>query len=96
MSDFPPSAMHDTAAVWTMVTLTTSATLVTLMQSMSSLPLFLLALPAGALADTVDRRKLKDDRKVEEAVLECDECGEPRVTHHPMKNVRRVRPRRQS
>lgn len=52
------SAMHDTAAVWTMATLTTSVTLVTLMQSMSSLPLFLLALPAGALADIVDRRKL--------------------------------------
>lgn len=52
------SAMHDTAAVWTMATLTTSATLVTLMQSMSSLPLFLLALPAGALADIVDRRKV--------------------------------------
>lgn len=52
------SAMHDTAAVWTMTTLTTSATLVTLMQSMSSLPLFLLALPAGALADIVDRRRV--------------------------------------
>jgi MFS family permease len=52
------SAMHDTAAVWTMATLTTSVTLVTLMQSVSSLPLFLLALPAGALADIIDRRKL--------------------------------------
>lgn len=52
------SVMHDTAAVWTMATLTTSATLVTLMQTMSSLPLFLLALPAGALADIVDRRKV--------------------------------------
>mgnify|MGYP000859638941 CR=1 FL=1 len=52
------SAMHDTAAVWTMTLLTSSATLVTLMQSVSSLPLFLLALPAGALADIVDRRRL--------------------------------------
>lgn len=52
------STLHDTAAVWTMATLTASATLVTLMQTMSSLPLFLLALPAGALADVVDRRKL--------------------------------------
>lgn len=52
------SALHDTAAVWTMTTLTHSATLVTLMQSMSSLPLFLLALPAGALADILDRRKV--------------------------------------
>jgi MFS family permease len=52
------STLHDTAAVWTMATLTASPTLVTLMQTMSSLPLFLLALPAGALADIVDRRKL--------------------------------------
>jgi MFS family permease len=52
------STLHDTAAVWTMATLTASATLVTLMQTMSSLPLFLLALPAGALADLVDRRKV--------------------------------------
>lgn len=50
--------MNDTAAVWTMTTLTTSPTLVSLMQTMSSLPLFLLALPAGALADLVDRRRL--------------------------------------
>ncbi|RYD63154.1 MAG: MFS transporter, partial [Verrucomicrobiaceae bacterium] len=52
------STLHDTAAVWTMTTLTSSATLVTLMQTVSSLPLFLLALPAGALADMVDRRKV--------------------------------------
>jgi len=52
------SFMHDTAAVWTLTTLTTSPTLVTLMQSMSSLPMFFLALPAGALADMVDRRNV--------------------------------------
>lgn len=52
------STLHDTAAVWTMTSLTTSATLVTLMQTMSSLPLFFLALPAGALADLVDRRRV--------------------------------------
>lgn len=52
------STMHDTAAVWTMTSLTSSAQLVTLMTAMSSLPLFLLALPAGALADIVDRRRV--------------------------------------
>jgi len=52
------TTMNDTAAVWTMATLTTSPTMISLMQTMSSLPLFLLALPAGALADLVDRRKL--------------------------------------
>jgi MFS family permease len=50
--------MNDTAAVWTMATLTGSATMVSLMQTMSSLPMFLFALPAGALADLVNRRRL--------------------------------------
>lgn len=50
--------MNDTAAVWTMTSLAASPLLVALMQTMSGLPLFLLALPAGALADLVDRRKL--------------------------------------
>lgn len=52
------TTMNDTAAVWTMTTMTSSPLLVSLMQTMSSLPLFLLALPAGALADLVDRRRL--------------------------------------
>lgn len=52
------TTMNDTAAVWTMTTLSGSATMVSLMQTMSSLPLFLFALPAGALADLVDRRRL--------------------------------------
>jgi MFS family permease len=41
-----------------MTTLTTEPLLVALMQTASSLPLFLLAFPAGALADVVDRRRL--------------------------------------
>ncbi len=52
------TTMNDTAAVWTMTTLTGSPTMVSLMQAMSSLPLFLFALPAGALADLVNRRRL--------------------------------------
>jgi len=52
------TTMNDTAAVWTMTTLTNSPTMVSLMQAMSSLPLFLFALPAGALADLVNRRRL--------------------------------------
>lgn len=52
------TTMNDTAAVWTMTTLTGSATMISLMQTMASLPMFLLALPAGALADLVDRRRL--------------------------------------
>ncbi len=50
--------MHDTAAVWLMTSLTTSTLLVALMQTATSLPVLFLALPAGALADIVDRRRL--------------------------------------
>ncbi len=52
------TTMNDTAAVWTMTTLSGSPMMISLMQTMSSLPLFLFALPAGALADLVNRRKL--------------------------------------
>ncbi|HWB02305.1 MAG TPA: MFS transporter [Verrucomicrobiales bacterium] len=55
------STMNDTAAVWTMggmVTLDRVPVMTSLMQTMSSLPLFLLGLPAGALADLVDRKRL--------------------------------------
>lgn len=52
------STMNDTAAVWTMTSLTKSPVMVSLMQTMSSLPLFLLGLPAGALADLVSRRRV--------------------------------------
>jgi MFS family permease len=50
--------MHDTAATWLMTTLTASTLMVALMQTATSLPVLFLALPAGALADVVDRRKL--------------------------------------
>ncbi|WP_277127774.1 MFS transporter [Chlorogloeopsis fritschii] len=51
--------MHDVGAAWLMTTLAPdSPFLVALMQAAASLPFFLLALPAGAIADVVDRRKL--------------------------------------
>jgi MFS family permease len=49
---------HTTAAAWLMATLSPSPLLVSLMQTAASLPFFVLALPAGALADVVDRRRL--------------------------------------
>ncbi|HEY4814568.1 MAG TPA: MFS transporter [Chthoniobacterales bacterium] len=49
---------HDTAATWVMNTLSPSAFLLSLMSTVASLPFFLFTLPAGALADMVDRRKL--------------------------------------
>lgn len=50
--------MYAAAAGWLMSTLTTSATLVAMVQVVTTLPMFLLALPAGAISDIVDRRKL--------------------------------------
>jgi MFS family permease len=50
--------MHSTGAVWLMTSLTPSPLMVALVQTATSLPPFLLALPAGALADVVDRRRL--------------------------------------
>ena len=50
--------MHDVAAGWLMTSLAPSPLLVALVQTATSLPMVLLALPAGALADIVDRRKL--------------------------------------
>ena len=49
--------MHDVAAAWLMTTLTSDPALVALVQTASTLPMFLLGLPSGALADIVDRRR---------------------------------------
>jgi MFS family permease len=49
--------MNDVAAAWLMTTLTTSPVLVALVQTASTLPVFLLGLPSGAFADILDRRR---------------------------------------
>lgn len=49
--------MHDVAAGWLMTSLSTSPVMVALIQTASTLPVFLLAIPAGALADIFDRRR---------------------------------------
>lgn len=49
--------MNDVAAAWIMTSLTSSPTLVALVQTASTLPVFLLGLPSGALADILDRRR---------------------------------------
>jgi len=49
--------MNDVAAAWTMTTLTSKPIWVALVQSASTLPVFLLGLPSGALADMLDRRR---------------------------------------
>jgi MFS family permease len=50
--------MQDVGAGWLMTSLTTSPSLVALVEAADSLPVMLLALPAGAIADIVDRRRL--------------------------------------
>ena len=50
--------MQTVGAQELMLTLTTSATLVALIQTAAALPIVLLAVPAGALGDVVDRRRL--------------------------------------
>lgn len=50
--------MQNLGSAWLMTSLTRSPLMIALVQAASSLPVFLIALPAGALADLVDRRRL--------------------------------------
>jgi MFS family permease len=50
--------MQSVGAAWLMVSLGAGTTAIALTQTASTLPFFLLALPAGAIGDIVDRRKL--------------------------------------
>jgi MFS family permease len=51
-------AAHDTAALWLMNRLGASSLQLSLMATASALPFFLFTLPAGAAADTVDRKRM--------------------------------------
>jgi MFS family permease len=50
--------MQNVGAAWAMATLVHSALLVALVQTATNLPVFLLGVPAGAVGDILDRRKL--------------------------------------
>jgi MFS family permease len=50
--------MQNVGAGWLMTQLTTSPLMVGLVQAAAAIPVFLVVLPAGALADMVDRRRL--------------------------------------
>ena len=50
--------MQDVGAGWLMTSLSSSPSMVALIEAADSFPVMLLALPAGALADIVDRRRL--------------------------------------
>lgn len=50
--------MHDVGAAWLMASIAPTPFMVAMIQTASALPLALLALPAGALADIFDRKRL--------------------------------------
>lgn len=50
--------MHDVGASWLMTSLSPAPLMVALVQGATALPVFLFSLPAGALADILDRRRL--------------------------------------
>jgi len=50
--------MNDVGAGWLMTSLAPSPVMVSLVQAATTLPIFLFALPAGALADIIDRRRI--------------------------------------
>jgi MFS family permease len=52
------SWMQNVGAGWFMTQLTTSPLMVSLVQAAAAIPVFIVVLPAGALADMVDRRRL--------------------------------------
>ena len=49
--------MNDVAAAWMMTSMTSSPIWVALVQTAATLPVFLLGLPSGALADILDRKR---------------------------------------
>ena len=61
--------MHGIGAAWLITDLTTSAAVVSLLAFASALPTFLLALPAGALTDVLDRRRLLIGAQIWMAVI---------------------------
>src|SRR5438270_12908434 len=50
--------MQNVGATWLMTELSASALMIALVQAATNLPVFLLAVPSGALADILDRRRL--------------------------------------
>lgn len=67
--------MNDVAAAWLMTSLSPSPVMVALVQSASTLPVFLLGLPSGAMADILDRRQYFMATQVWVAVVALVICG---------------------
>lgn len=67
--------MHVVAAQWLLVDQPNATTLVALVQTAISLPLVLLALPSGVLADVFDRRRLLVGAQIYQALLAAAMAG---------------------
>ncbi|HVE49761.1 MAG TPA: MFS transporter [Casimicrobiaceae bacterium] len=67
--------MNDVGAAWLMTSLTSSPVMVALVQSAATLPVFLLGLPSGALADIIDRRRFLIFTQVWTAVVALLICA---------------------
>lgn len=63
--------MSDVAAAWMMTSLTATPLWVALVQTAASLPVFLLGLPSGALADILDRKRYFLVTQIWVAVVAC-------------------------
>ena len=63
--------VQNTGAGWLMTSLDPAPLMVSLVQAASMLPVFLLALPAGALADLIDRRAFLLERIADEVSDLC-------------------------
>jgi MFS family permease len=66
--------MNDVAAAWLMTTLAPSPLWVALVQSAATLPVLLLGLPSGALADMLDRRRFLIGTQLWVACVACLMC----------------------
>jgi MFS family permease len=73
--------MHTVAAGWTITDLTRSPTVVSLVQTAWTVPGFLLALLAGALADVLDRRRLMITTQLASMVIAAA-LGAFELSHH--------------
>ena len=62
---------HDMAATWVMNSISRSTLLLSLISTAATLPFFVFILPAGALADTVERKKVLSAAYIWLAVCAC-------------------------
>ena len=68
------AVIQSVGASWMMISISESATMVALVQASVALPIVLLALAAGAIADNVDRRK-RDARRADLHADRVDRAG---------------------